>query len=102
MNQWWHNLSPEQRKEIVSRRDRNAIREADKRRYLKRKGTPIQRCNYTFNNAVRDGRIARGPCEVCGTTEDIHGHHDDYSKPLDVRWLCGQHHRELHGQIITN
>ena len=30
----------------------------------------------------------------------VEAHHDDYFKPLDVRWLCFRHHRELHGQTI--
>jgi hypothetical protein len=50
---------------------------------------------YTFSNAVRDGRIVRQPCEVCGKP-GAQGHHDDYSKPLDVRWLCSTHHAEHH------
>lgn len=52
------------------------------------------------NNAIRDRRLFRGPCEVCGTTERVQGHHDDYSKPLDVRWLCFKHHLEFHGKQI--
>lgn len=52
-------------------------------------------------NAVRDGRLIRKPCEVCGTTERVQAHHDDYSKPLDVRWLCFKHHRQHHGQIAS-
>ena len=51
-------------------------------------------------NAVRDGRLERLPCEVCGNAKS-EGHHDDYSKPLDVRWLCFKHHREHHGQTVT-
>jgi len=47
------------------------------------------------NNAVRDGRLTKGVCEVCGRS-DVHGHHDDYSKPLVVRWLCPVHHRKHH------
>ena len=44
---------------------------------------------------MRRGEITRGPCEVCGSSK-THGHHEDYSRPLDVVWLCGLHHRELH------
>ena len=35
------------------------------------------------------------PCEVCGATKTV-AHHDDYAKPLDVRWLCRSHHALLH------
>ena len=50
--------------------------------------------------ALRRGELVKGPCEVCNITEAegarIDGHHDDYSKPLNVRWLCRQHHVRLH------
>lgn len=46
-------------------------------------------------NAVRDGRLLREPCEVCGK-EKVDAHHDDYSKPLQVRWLCRAHHAAHH------
>lgn len=36
------------------------------------------------------------PCEICQSTENVEAHHDDYSKPLDIRWLCQRHHREVH------
>lgn len=45
--------------------------------------------------ALRNGSIERQPCEVCGE-RNTHGHHDDYSKPLAVRWLCRPHHQEHH------
>lgn len=45
--------------------------------------------------AIRNGSLVRGPCEVCGEPNG-HGHHDDYSRPLDVRWLCHTHHMEHH------
>jgi hypothetical protein len=54
------------------------------------------KASQAVSNAIRDGRMVKGPCEVCGTTERIEGHHDDYSKPLDVRWLCVPHHAEHH------
>lgn len=40
-------------------------------------------------------KLTRKPCEVCGAV-NVHGHHDDYSKPLEVRWLCPRHHSEHH------
>jgi len=45
--------------------------------------------------AVKMGDLTRGACEVCGELK-AHGHHDDYSKPLDVRWLCSQCHSDWH------
>lgn len=45
--------------------------------------------------AVRTGRLVRGPCEKCGEAK-TEGHHDDYSKPLEIRWLCKKHHSEVH------
>ncbi len=45
--------------------------------------------------ALFRGELVRMPCEVCGDTKVV-GHHDDYSKPVDVRWLCPKHHMILH------
>ena len=47
------------------------------------------------NNAVRSGILLRQPCFICGS-QDVQGHHPDYSRPLDVVWLCVPHHAELH------
>jgi hypothetical protein len=45
--------------------------------------------------AIRAGTLVREPCEKCGASK-VHGHHDDYAKPLGVRWLCRTHHDEHH------
>jgi hypothetical protein len=45
--------------------------------------------------AIRIGRIIREPCEVCGSTNS-QAHHEDYSKPLEVKWLCPLHHGQVH------
>lgn len=52
-----------------------------------------------LNNAVRGGRIKKMPCLVCGSLLS-EGHHEDYSRPLEVTWLCFKHHREEHGQVV--
>jgi hypothetical protein len=48
-----------------------------------------------MSNAIRAGKLVRMPCEVCVEPKS-HGHHHDYSKPLDVHWLCVKHHMEQH------
>lgn len=45
--------------------------------------------------AIKKGQIMRQPCEECGS-ERADAHHDDYSKPYDVRFLCPLHHRRWH------
>jgi len=46
------------------------------------------------SNALRDGRLAKLPCAVCGGKK-VEAHHEDYEKPLEVIWLCKQHHVEV-------
>ena len=48
------------------------------------------------SNAKRGGKLFTEPCCECGSTEKIHAHHDDYAKPLNVRWLCAAHHKQWH------
>lgn len=48
-----------------------------------------------LNNAKRSGIIKEKPCEVCGI-KNVHAHHCDYNKPLDVMWLCPEHHKKWH------
>ncbi len=44
--------------------------------------------------AVRRGALKTQPCWVCGRKAEAH--HPDYSRPLDVVWLCVLHHRQAH------
>jgi hypothetical protein len=53
-----------------------------------------------LNKAVIRGDVERKPCEVCGDSK-VDGHHDDYSKPLEVRWMCRPHHMELHRSVAA-
>jgi len=55
--------------------------------------------HHVVSNAVRDGMLTRGPCEICGTNIGVQAHHEDYSRPLDVVWLCHVHHGERHREI---
>lgn len=55
------------------------------------------RAKSAVHRAIGDGSLVREPCEVCGA-EPAEGHHDDYSKPLEVRWLCRSHHKRHHAK----
>jgi hypothetical protein len=62
---------------------------------------PKTRAQWLLGAAVKCGRVVRKPCEVCGNPKS-HGHHDDYSKPLKVRWLCARHHNQHHREQRKN
>ena len=47
------------------------------------------------HSGLRRGLIRRQSCEVCGAAK-TDAHHEDYSRPLVVRWLCRKHHRQAH------
>ena len=49
--------------------------------------------------AIKNGSLVRLPCLICGDPRS-QAHHRDYSRPLDVEWLCFKHHREAHGQVV--
>lgn len=44
----------------------------------------------------RRGILIPKPCEVFGCTNKSEKHHDDYNKPLEVRWICRKHHLAFH------
>jgi hypothetical protein len=65
--------------------------------YIKKSPVAYKAKNIV-NNAIRDKKLFRKPCEVCGINEQIHAHHDDYLEPLNVRWLCAAHHSQWHSK----
>ena len=56
--------------------------------------------HQSVQTALRRGDIERKACAVCGATK-AHAHHDDYSRPLDVTWLCHTHHMERHAMLAA-
>lgn len=51
-----------------------------------------------FQKALKQGRLIKLPCHICGNTK-AEAHHEDYSKPLDVLWLCKRHHEDRHIEL---
>jgi len=52
------------------------------------------RCKVRY--ALKTGQLVKGPCEECGRLDRVEAHHEDYEKPLEVRWFCQVHHKQLH------
>jgi hypothetical protein len=91
------------RNESVRIYDRERSKTPERKRHLKRitrewneKNPDGYKAHYLISNAVRDGRIIKKPCASCGSMKRIHAHHHDYSKPLDVTWLCARCHAAVH------
>lgn len=53
-----------------------------------------ERARTALRHAVRDGKITKEPCRYCGDLRS-QGHHEDYSKPLDVIWVCDPCHKTI-------
>ncbi len=64
--------------------------------HRKRKDPLKVKARLKLNDYVNRGKVIKENCEVCGSCKKVEGHHDDYSKPLEVRWLCQKHHNEHH------
>ena len=63
-----------------------------------RKNHPIRsRARYIVSYEIQCGRLVRPSiCNCCGIECKPHGHHNDYTKPLEVEWLCEPCHKNWH------
>src|SRR5574337_576254 len=61
------------------------------------------RLRSAIAGAVRRGDITKAStCSACGNWGRLEGHHEDYSKPFELRWLCPRCHRAEHGRGTVN
>jgi ribosomal protein S27AE len=73
--------------------NRKTKRRSNDKRYIAR---------WKLRAAVRFGKIVKPKsCSQCGKETSVVGHHDDYEKPLIVRWLCRKCHTELHMELFV-
>lgn len=73
-------------------------RHLDRKQYSKRwqERYPEKRtAQNKLANALRSKKLTKNACQVCGEMV-VDAHHEDYSKPLEVQWLCRKHHMEVH------
>jgi hypothetical protein len=101
------NTDEQRAKKAKAERDRRAGPAGDRMRELDRLRRPRKRplkqpgpddVTTTRNrtmHAVATGALLREPCLFCGDP-NVEAHHHDYTKPLEVTWLCRQHHALVH------
>lgn len=77
--------------------DRGKQKAAEAKRRWQKQNPDKRAAHVILGNAVRDGRISKpDKCQDCGEGGVIHAHHDDYAKPLEVRWVCAYCHKRYH------
>lgn len=86
---WANKERKRQREKERRRRESGLVKKYKKAQYVRPKA------NAALGAAVKSGKIKREPCAVCGK-EKAQAHHEDYSKHLDVVWLCTRHHADRH------
>ena len=69
----------------------NRPKHSDLTRLQRRKAN----CRSYLNVYIKRGKVIKGLCAVCNS-KNTEAHHSDYGKPLDVIWLCREHHLEHH------
>lgn len=89
----WRADNPERTKEINRRSAaKPEAKQAQARYQREHLDTPAFQARRILGRAVKAGKVTKpAHCELCSCT-DVVGHHIDYSRPLDVRWLCILHH----------
>jgi hypothetical protein len=96
------------------RNDNDSVREYDSKRYRENTERRIEmhrrakqyrfdfpekyKARTAVNNAIRDKRLKKEPCMICGNPKST-AHHEDYSKPFEVKWLCYLHHARIHSKV---
>lgn len=88
---------PAARNRFQEWRDKNRARINLQKRIWRANNPEKTKAHEMVSKAVKSGDLAKpSECTKCHKTARLHGHHEDYSKPLCVIWLCNSCHRKLH------
>jgi ribosomal protein S27AE len=89
---------------VVITRASNRYNSSENKKSITKKYRKNNPEKYKAHNQVtislRNGTLIQQPCEQCGAKR-THAHHDDYTKPLKVRWLCPICHKQEHGEVTN-
>lgn len=96
----WREENPEKRREYLEKLEKRFPGYKSKYARIQRERYPEKyRARKVVTSAVYTGSIEKpDSCEECRSVVDdsvaLHAHHEDYSKPRDVIWLCRSCHRK--------
>ena len=76
------------------------VQRVGQRKYY-RKWPQKTKAHYAVQLAIKAGKLKRQPCNICGN-ELSEAHHPDYSKPLEIQWLCKRHHTTADKGVFLN
>lgn len=77
------------RRSIAAEPERYRAQWRDTKRNNRGKHAEHRAARDKLNQAIQRGEIVKPcSCSICGATGRIEGHHEDYTKPYDVIWLC--------------
>lgn len=99
-----YDLRREQYAEYEKKRSQRPERKAMASSYAKnrrQRNPEKERVRWATSNAIRDGRLLRQPCSVCGEPK-AEAHHNSYTDAFDVTWLCRRHHLERHHKEVVS
>lgn len=100
-----YGVSRQSMHDLLKRRTemRPRARHGEENHFYRGGATSVDPVHNLVEKAIARGDLTREACESCGcdgTMSDgralVQAHHDDYNKPLDVRWLCQPCHHEWH------
>lgn len=95
----YYRKNPEKIKEIQER-SRAKRREQVKAIMALVAKSPDQKARQKMHTEIKAGRMIKPDrCSKCGkqcSRRQLQAHHTDYSKPLEVTWLCTRCHGEAH------
>lgn len=64
-----------------------------------KKNPLIDKSRYIVSHNLETGKLKKGDCVICGS-KNVQAHHEDYTKPLKVVWMCPTHHKRFHSSKI--
>ena len=100
---YWKNEASREKKKLKHREwlEKNKDAQYESAKLHKKRYPEKVRARDILRKAVYEGRILKpNTCEICmKKSVKIEGHHEDYSLPYNVKWLCVKCHRNLHKEL---